>query len=778
MIQPIQIPSNNNCLLTYSFDTYPTPLQVSPDDDDKHQHGIITVVVSNPSDSKVYCEEIKLTLPVGAGSAHLTETPDTISAFVYTNKATKAWKVQNNNGVLTATPKAGAFIEITSSDSLVFYIYYIQVNKQIGTFSIDIAERTSENSSSVTTKPYTQSFSKFPHGFFFKDLAVYKETQEDGNTVLSPITYLDNSDNGEKIALAWHGGSNATYTLFYSGQPDPDGVTLGENNSKNNGNKRWWFYLEPIRDTTTFVLKASVTQGGEKLEAYLSTTVVVKNPDIQAKSLEVGDTNTLELKEGKNQQPTISTSGDQLRIAANNSIAFWADGSEGNELEIPTMILERSGELKMGEVTRLRAGRLELGSSLITPAKLTADDLTIGKTYLKSGELKIESVTLSSEGLNIGEGDIMLTPGRVTTTQSKTEGLGPAESFEPAELKVGNATLKSGEIKVGGSPLVLKEGRNQDPTISTSVDDKWLRIGANNSIAFWANGGADTNNEPQMTLEKTGELKVGNGEIILKPEKGRKGEEDHKSAELEVGDTTLTSGELKIGDTTLKSGELEMGNTTLTSASDRTYFARSVGDNKERGGMLVLGRYYVALYWAGPDLDPSTNVNVGGEGIIDMQWPYYALLCKGNQLILRRRSGNPPSPKGRSYTPFQSVELVEWASSANTSDIKLKTNITPISDVLAALAAIRGVQFDWKDKTMGEGKQLGVIAQEVEKVYPEVVEGIEGNKIVHYEKLVPVLIEGVKALTTRNEALEQRVQAQESQLKALTARLDKLERKA
>lgn len=653
MIQPIQIPSNNNCLLTYSFDTYPTPLQVSPEDDDKHQHGIITVVVSNPSGSKVYCQEIKLTLPVGAGSAHLTETPDTISAFVYTNKATKAWKVQNNNGVLTATPKAGAFIEITSSDSLVFYIYYIQVNKQIGTFSIDIAERTSENSSSVTTKPYTQSFSKFPHGFFFKDLAVYKETQEDGNTVLSPITYLDNSDNGEKIALAWHGGSNATYTLFYSGQPD--GVTLGENNSKNNGKKRWWFYLEPIRDTTTFVLKASVKQGSETLEAYLSTTVVVKKPDIQANSLKVGD------------------------------------------------------------ATR------------------------------KPGELEAEEATL-----------------------------------KPNEIQVFQNSLAHPDNKLG-----LKIGVNNDPTISTQVTNRWLRIGSkDNAIAFWVNGGADIegDTQPQMLLDKDATLKVG----------GRDTDTTLKQGELKIGeDTTLTSGELKLGETTLSKEELKMGETTLNSGELKVGSATlksgelKVGDATLNSGKLELenklGRASLRLTRSTESKIENMNVLVIRQGttVLEMEPDYvqlfwreqipgqqskreYVCAWRGGRIILTDRGSNE--------------EI--WVSSPNSSDIKLKTNIAPITDVLAALAAIRGVQFDWKDKTMGEGKQLGVIAQEVEKVYPEVVEGIEGNKIVHYEKLVPVLIEGVKALTTRNEALEQRVQAQESQLKALTARLDKLERKA
>lgn len=282
MIQIVQTHSNNGCLLAYSFDTYPTPLQVSPAGD-KRQHGIITVVVSNPDTQPVYCEQIKITLPIGVEPSELTNTPETISAFVYTNDAAKAWEVQNDkNGVLTATPKAER--EITSSDSLVFYIYYIQVNKKTGTFSLNIAEETSNTlDANFTSKTHEQSFSKFPHGFFFKDLALYKETQQEGNTVLTPITELDNSGDGERITLTWQGASNATYTLFYP--ENPAGVPIPEG-------QRSWTSPEPIRDTTTFLLRATAGQDEEEVSAYLSTTLVVHKPDIQAKSLNVTSLNS------------------------------------------------------------------------------------------------------------------------------------------------------------------------------------------------------------------------------------------------------------------------------------------------------------------------------------------------------------------------------------------------------------------------------------------------------------------------------------------------------
>ncbi len=82
-----------------------------------------------------------------------------------------------------------------------------------------------------------------------------------------------------------------------------------------------------------------------------------------------------------------------------------------------------------------------------------------------------------------------------------------------------------------------------------------------------------------------------------------------------------------------------------------------------------------------------------------------------------------------------------------TSDERLKTNVHRITGALASLEQIRGVTFEWTEEALknNEGKQIGVIAQEVEAMYPELVKtGREGYKAVDYTKLSAVLIEAVK----------------------------------
>ena len=98
--------------------------------------------------------------------------------------------------------------------------------------------------------------------------------------------------------------------------------------------------------------------------------------------------------------------------------------------------------------------------------------------------------------------------------------------------------------------------------------------------------------------------------------------------------------------------------------------------------------------------------------------------------------------------------------SGSASDEKLKDNITPIEDSISKVSSISGNTFNWNEKSEFEGKlDTGVIAQEVEKLgLPGIVEDQEsGYKIVHYYKLVPLLIESVKELSSRVQILEQTI---------------------
>jgi hypothetical protein len=90
-----------------------------------------------------------------------------------------------------------------------------------------------------------------------------------------------------------------------------------------------------------------------------------------------------------------------------------------------------------------------------------------------------------------------------------------------------------------------------------------------------------------------------------------------------------------------------------------------------------------------------------------------------------------------------------------SSDERLKDNVQVIDGALEKVSKLRGVEFDWNDKQdVYEGHDIGVIAQDVEVVAPELVQTREdGFKAVKYEKLTALLIEAVKELKEENKSI-------------------------
>ena len=99
----------------------------------------------------------------------------------------------------------------------------------------------------------------------------------------------------------------------------------------------------------------------------------------------------------------------------------------------------------------------------------------------------------------------------------------------------------------------------------------------------------------------------------------------------------------------------------------------------------------------------------------------------------------------------------------SSSDKRWKENIIRIENPLDKISKIGGYTFDWKELTEEEkrtqhansGHDVGVIAQEIQEVLPEVVkERDNGYLAVDYEKIVPLLIESIKELQKKVEDIE------------------------
>ncbi|HWK64116.1 MAG TPA: tail fiber domain-containing protein [Rhizobiaceae bacterium] len=162
--------------------------------------------------------------------------------------------------------------------------------------------------------------------------------------------------------------------------------------------------------------------------------------------------------------------------------------------------------------------------------------------------------------------------------------------------------------------------------------------------------------------------------------------------------------------------------------------------------------------------------NVGGSG--DAGLAVLAFHCQGTfgmKVHLRNDGtfgwGGWSSAAWRFYQQA-SGNVVASGNITAYSDPRLKDDVERIQNALSIVSQLDGVRFTWNGKTTLIGRpgarDIGVLADQVEAVLPEIVDrsiedeanGGERWRVVAYDKLVPVLIEAVKELAARVEALE------------------------
>ena len=107
-----------------------------------------------------------------------------------------------------------------------------------------------------------------------------------------------------------------------------------------------------------------------------------------------------------------------------------------------------------------------------------------------------------------------------------------------------------------------------------------------------------------------------------------------------------------------------------------------------------------------------------------------------------------------------------------------KKNIEPLSSSLEKVMLLQGVSYDWKvdeypEKSFTKNRQIGFIAQDVEKVFPELVRtDNNGYKGVYYGQMVPVLLEAMKEQQKEISELKK----QQAMIAELTEKIVQLEK--
>ncbi|MDD4151270.1 MAG: tail fiber domain-containing protein [Candidatus Gracilibacteria bacterium] len=205
----------------------------------------------------------------------------------------------------------------------------------------------------------------------------------------------------------------------------------------------------------------------------------------------------------------------------------------------------------------------------------------------------------------------------------------------------------------------------------------------------------------------------------------------------------------------------------------------------QSGGNIGIGNIPAGPFHISTDIDAGANSPLDSSSLIIGDYKNYHLELDSNEihamsgllvsnLYLNADGGNilffSNSGTGNvgigiaspSYT-LQVNGTVAGTSWTATSDSRYKKDVKTLTGSLEKIDKLRGVEFkrksdEYKNKGFDDKTHVGFIAQEVEKVYPEIVNtDKEGYKSVEYANITSILVEAVKELKKENEELKIRL---------------------
>ena len=435
-------------------------------------------------------------------------------------------------------------------------------------------------------------------------------------------------------------------------------------------------------------------------------------------------------------------------------------------------VVSGSSQITYANISSIPAGIIS-GSSQLSGTSIT--DLTIVNLTTVN---QTASVVFSSGSNRFGDAgnDTHEFTGSVQVSGSHTViGASTATSFN-GTINATNGVVSGSSQILGGSGLVSGSSQVtlQSTTGFTTYDTALATI--TGSLISSASAAKTTNDSQGVSITnlntttaslliETANLETFSGSALT-----RLSALEVETANLETFSgsalTRLTALEVETANLETFSGSAL---TRLSNLEGTDFTITLTGDVTGAGTVTNLGSVSFATTIA------ANSVALGTDTTGD----YVASLVQGTGVTITNNSGEGATPTiaiGQAVATSSNVQFnslgVGMAASAtagridatndvvafSSSDIRFKENIKPIENAIDKIRKISGNTYDWKEENKVEhgyeGNDVGVIAQEIEAVLPQLVQTREsGFKAVKYDKLVALLIEGIKEQQLQIEQL-------------------------
>ena len=217
----------------------------------------------------------------------------------------------------------------------------------------------------------------------------------------------------------------------------------------------------------------------------------------------------------------------------------------------------------------------------------------------------------------------------------------------------------------------------------------------------------------------------------------------------------------------------DIGAVSQSLFDDYTSYAES--SYAQIGGSNATGTWPISITGSAASATTATNAN-NVKVTVTTSSAYYPIVLgpsttSGGTISSGNKALYMDSANSCYYNP-NSNQLTCSGGFFETSDERLKDIVKPISVDLDQLSKLRKVYFNWKDKPES-AQQLGMIAQDVQEIYPELVSEAEDGKLsLSYEKLSVVALEAIDVLHKENNELKSRIERLESLVNQLAEKVN------
>ena len=336
-------------------------------------------------------------------------------------------------------------------------------------------------------------------------------------------------------------------------------------------------------------------------------------------------------------------------------------------------------------------------------------------------DVALDGMTVSSNGVNVVDGGISMPSITYTSSAGKAIDTGTGLLIKTNPFKIsssggaitGGITVSTSGLKITNGDLhVVGSGNHAD---KLTVDASLSALGGLNIAATGA-------------TVATGGFKITTGGAQV-------------SGGLAVPGTVAVS-----GGNVVVTNKLSVESGGLTSSNGFTFSDNA--NNAALDGLTVAGGMTVNT--GGLKVTGTVSVTSGSVTAGNVDTGASGMFLSGDLKV-----GNTGSSANMNVAYLRANQLV-YNNGYSTSDLRLKENIQKVGPTADEISRINGFYFDWKDASKNEKRSVGFVAQEIEEVFPNLIEkGSDYDYLsVRYNEMAPVILEALKQIALEKDLKE------------------------